>query len=111
MAKKAAIPAAPQQASHRKLSSQIDALRAIEQRAKVLEPQLAEKDIKIAELEAQLHQSATTNHERKGQLHKMEVKLASAIAKIEVQQLMMTELKAIMSARIIPSSSEFSNGA
>ncbi|MFZ6682001.1 DNA-binding protein [Undibacterium sp. Tian12W] len=89
-----------EQTSHRKLSSQIDALRAIEQRAKVLEPQLAEKDIKIKELETLLHQSVTASNSQKEQIHKMEVEQASAIAKIEAQQIMMVELRSLFASRI-----------
>lgn len=89
-----------EQASHRKLSSQIDALRAIEQRAKVLEPQLKEKDIKIKELEALLLQSVAAGNNQKEQIHRMEVEQASAIAKIEAQQNMMVELRSILADRI-----------
>ena len=91
-----------EQASHRKLSDQVDALRVVEQRAKVLEPQLAEKDSKIRELEASLHRHAETVNSQKEQLHRMEIEQASAAAKIEAQELMMKEFRTLVSARVTP---------
>ncbi|MBC3917087.1 DNA-binding protein [Undibacterium sp. CY18W] len=89
-----------EQASHRKLSDQVDALRIVEQRAKALEPQLAEKDSKIRELEALIHQHAETVNSQKEQLHRMEIDQASAMTKIEAQQNMMAELKSVLAGRL-----------
>ncbi|MFZ6659081.1 DNA-binding protein [Undibacterium sp. TJN19] len=89
-----------EQASHRKLSDQVDALRIVEQRAKAQEPQLAEKDSKVRELEALLHQHAETVNSQREQLHRMAIDQASAMTKIEAQQNMMTELKSVLASRL-----------
>ncbi|MFZ6776313.1 DNA-binding protein [Undibacterium sp. Ji83W] len=91
-----------EQTNYRKLNSQIDALRVVEQRAKLLEPQLTQKDDLITELKARLMESSLRDSGSNAQMHEVELELAGAKAKIDAQQIMMAELKSLLSDRMIP---------
>ncbi|MES2039524.1 MAG: DNA-binding protein [Pseudomonadota bacterium] len=91
-----------EQTNYRKLNSQIDALRVVEQRAKLLESQLTQKDDLITELKARLMEFSIRDSECNEQMHGVELELAGAKAKIDAQQIMMAELKNLLSDRMIP---------
>lgn len=95
-----------EQASFRKLNSQVEALRVIEQRAKLLEPQLNEKDALIEELKIQLADFFSRDSEHQQHLRQIELELNAAKAKIEAQEMMMVELKNLLRERMKPEDEE-----
>lgn len=89
-----------------KLNNQIEAHKAVEQKAKTLQALLTEKDTQIKALEAMQSQSEANQHELKHQLHHMEIDLASANAKLEAQEQMMADLKSLLSTSVVVNSGE-----
>jgi len=68
----------------------------IEQRCKILETQLGEKDTYIQELKIQMRDTAKQTVEISKQAHHLELELTAAHTKLEVQQAMAMELRAYM---------------
>lgn len=99
-----------EQTNYRKLNSQIEALRVIEQRAKLLEPQLNEKDVLIEELKARLIGFSSRESEHQQQQRQIELELNAAKAKINAQEVMMAELKNLIRERMIPGNKEPQTG-
>ncbi|MFZ6732266.1 DNA-binding protein [Undibacterium sp. Ji42W] len=99
-----------EQTSYRKLNGQVEALRAIEQRAKLLDSQLTEKNVLIDELKSSLvaisSQERENAHQHQQQLRQTELELTRARAKVDVQEMMMAELKNLLLERIIPEKKE-----
>ncbi|MFZ6678710.1 DNA-binding protein [Undibacterium sp. Tian12W] len=95
-----------EQTSYRKLNSQVEALRVIEQRAKLLEPQLNEKDVLIEELKTRLTDFSSRNTEHQQHLRQIELELNAAKAKIDAQEMMMVELKNLLRERMKPEDTE-----
>ncbi|WP_162058981.1 DNA-binding protein [Undibacterium sp. KW1] len=99
-----------EQTNYRKLNSQVEALRVIEQRAKLLEPQLNEKDVLIEELKARMIGFSSRESEHQQQQRQIELELNAAKAKINAQEAMMAELKNLIRERMIPGNKEPQTG-
>ncbi len=95
-----------EQTNYRKHNSQVEALRVIEQRAKLLEPQLNEKDALIKELKARLIDFSSRDGEHQQQLRQIELELNAANAKINAQEMMMAELKTLFRESMKPEDKE-----
>lgn len=91
-----------QQSHGRQLEQKLESLQAVEQRCRLLETQVQEKDAhagqrKVAAAEA-LKQAADTS----ARMHALELELATAQAKLETQQTMAEELRAYMKRQDAP---------
>jgi len=95
-----------EQGNYRKLNSQVQALRVIEQRAKLLEPQLTEKDLLIEELKNRLADYSSKESEHQQQMRQLELELNAAKVKINVQEMMMAELSNLLRERMMPENKE-----
>jgi len=88
-----------QQSSHRQLAQKIESLQAVEQRNKVLETLLSEKDLQVQSLKGQNVTGAEKSEELVNQVRHLELALATEQAKIEALQGFVTEFRAFLDAR------------
>ena len=81
-----------QQAQGRHLEQKLEALQAVQQRCMILELQASEKDKHTHELQNQLAETTKEATDLQLQVHSLQVDLATARAKLELQPTMAAEL-------------------
>lgn len=85
-----------QQAQGRQLQQKLEALQGAEQRSAMLEMRIQEKDANIKECKIQAADAAKEVAKFSEQVHRLEVELAAAHAKLAAQQIMTDELRNYM---------------
>ncbi|WP_211455451.1 DNA-binding protein [Collimonas antrihumi] len=85
-----------QQSHGRQLEQKLEILRPIEQRCKTVEAQLVEKDTHIKELKRQAADALKQAAEFSQQVHRLELELTTAQAKLDAQQVATEQLRAYM---------------
>jgi len=83
----------------RKTQTELDAQRAIAQRAAQMETQLIEKTARITDLQEQHVDAFTQNKALETQISSLQLELAKSDAKLDAQQLMMAEFKAFLNVK------------
>jgi len=91
-----------QQSSYRQLSQKLESLQTVEQRSKVLEMQLAEKELHVESLMKQIVVETAKAEGLASQMRELEPALAAAQAKIDVQQGFAVEFRAYLDAKSVP---------
>lgn len=91
-----------QQSHQQQLGQKLEALQTIEQRCKLLETQISEKESLAMERKNQLDAALQQTTEFSKQVHGLELALAAANAKLEAQQSMTTELRAYLERQSSP---------
>ena len=83
----------------RKTQTELDAQRAIAQRAAQMETQLIEKTARITDLQEQHADAFTQNKALETQISSLQLELAKSAAKLDAQQLMMAEFKTFLNVK------------
>ena len=91
-----------QQSSYRQLSQKLESLQTVEQRSRVLEMQLAEKELHVESLMKQIVVETAKAEGLASQMRELEPALAAAQAKIDVQQGFAVEFRAYLDAKSVP---------
>lgn len=91
-----------QQSHHQQLEKKLELLQSIEQRCKLLEAQISEKESVTQERKNQLDDALHQAAEFSKQVHCLELALATSNAKLEAQQSLTTELRAYLERQSSP---------
>lgn len=88
-----------EQTNARRVAQKLESLQAVEQRSKMLEMQVADKDTLVGNLKNQLAEISKQAGSLSAQVHDLQLELAGAQAKLEAQQSITDELHAYLRSK------------